>query len=68
MHCSCPMNSARGAGKKKRKKDGRRRRVSQKCNPNMALFYFFPFGYLLGTNYHVAMSSYSLAHSWKKKV
>ena len=35
--------------------------------PNFFLFYFFPFGYLLGTNYHVAMSSYSLAHSWEKK-
>ena len=23
------------------------------------LFYFFPFGHLLGTNYHIAMSSYS---------
>ena len=38
MHCSCPMNSTRGASqkrkKKKEKKEGRRRRYCPKHKPN----------------------------------
>ena len=33
MHCSCPMNSARGADKK-RKKEARRKHMNPKRKPN----------------------------------
>ena len=37
LHCLCPVNSAIDAGLKKKKKDGKRRHVPQKRNPNIAL-------------------------------
>ena len=37
LHCSCPINSARGTGPKKKKEEAKRKRSKRKRKPNGAL-------------------------------